>query len=70
MFFQDSEKDEQRGMILEITKQQISGLLADLFESLHLPTLGYTGRQAKQMLSFYKEIFKEGEIVSAMNLLN
>lgn len=61
LFFLDSEKDEQRGMVLEITKQQISGLLADLFESLHIPTLGYTGKKATQMLSFYKEIFKKGE---------
>ncbi len=70
LFFLDSETDKLKGMVLEITKQQISGLLADLFESLHIPTLGYKGREAEQILSFYKEFFKKGELLSAMNLLN
>ena len=69
LFFLDSEKDELKGMVLEIAKRQISVLLADLFESLHIPTLGYEGIDAEQMLSFYRDIFKEGEILLAMNLL-
>jgi len=42
-------------------------LLVDLFESLHVATLGYEGVQAKQMLSFFKEIFKKGELISDKN---
>ena len=37
------EENELEGMAIEVCSQQITGLMADLFESLHLATWGFDG---------------------------
>jgi len=57
LLFVNRERNILNKMTLEISKKQIASLLIDLFESLHVSTIGFEGKEAENMLLLFKKSY-------------